>query len=198
MVPELRPGDRRRMPTSRPARFGHFGDDRDEGGYVQPTRYGAPGDPSEQGLGYPERIEDERYSRGEFDRSDGDPDDEPLGILEHQHGEPQDYYLAADSNGDIGIFRHGGDQPVGILRGSPGLAARDCRIVRDRRSGRLLITRRRHRDRLHALVHEQDRLGRGRSRDSAGRERALLQVQNDLHRQFWARPQASDFWGRRS
>jgi hypothetical protein len=162
---------------------------RDESGFIQPTAPGDPRDPDRQGVGYAERGEE--YST---------LDEEELGLLpRHVRGQPGDYFMAHDpTTGDIAVFRHGQDSPVGFLRRAPGMAAQDCRLVKDRRSGRLMVLRRRNRDRLRALTHEQDRLARGRARDSLQQERQLLAMQSQINSEFWRRPQTqSDFWGRR-
>jgi hypothetical protein len=161
----------------------------DESGFIQPAAPGDPRDPDRQSVGYAERGEE--YST---------LDEEEIGLLPHHvGGEPEDYFMAHDPmTGDIAVFRHGRDGPVGFIRRGPGMAAQDCRLVRDRRSGCLMVLRRRHRDRLRALTHEQDRLGRGRARDGLQQERQLLAMQSQVNAEFWRRPRsASDFWGRR-
>jgi hypothetical protein len=176
---------------------------RDESGYIQPIRPGDPRDPGRQGLGYNER-EDGDITEDDLDLVDqhgpADPEDEPVGLLEHHHqGSPQDYFLAHDaSTGNIGVFRHGSDKPAAWVRPAPGMGVRDYVLSRDRRSGRIAIMRRRNRDRMRRLQHAQDRLGRGRVHDSAQRERQLLAMQNQINAEFWRKPQSkSDFWGRR-
>jgi hypothetical protein len=185
--------------TTMPFRYGEGGErerdvraaQRDLGGYIQGVQRGDPNDPDEQRLGYEERAGED------FDTAD---DAEPIGWLSHEHqGDPEDYHLAHDPSTDCcSVFRRGQDKPIGRIRPAPGMTARDYYFSRDRKSGRLMILRRRNRDRLRQLQHEGDQIRRRPTRDRAGQERAALANLNEQHAAFWARPQSpSDFWNRR-
>jgi hypothetical protein len=183
----------------RPSR-GHFGDDRDVSGYTTTTRPGDPDDPSRQGLGYPERAPEDFDTADDLDLAD-QHDDEPIGLLPQQHSgtEPAEFHISHDgATGNLAVWRRGDSRPVGFIRASPGMSARDYRIARDRRSGRLAVLRRRNRDRLLHLQHQADQIRRRPTRDSQAKERALLANVNATNAEFWRRPQSpSDFWGKR-
>jgi hypothetical protein len=173
---------------------------RDRSGFVQPVEPAGPD--RGQGVGYPPDRDLDDFVADDLDLSDqhNAPEDEPIGLLPAEHrGEARDYYLAHDAGtGTIGIFRHGRDQPVARFRPPPGTGVADCRIARDRRSGRIAIMRRRNRDRMLRLQHEAADIARRPTRDSLGQERQMLATQNDINREFWARPtSSSDFWNRR-
>jgi hypothetical protein len=147
---------------------------RDESGYVCPVRPGDPNDPSEQGLG--------GWEREDFDTED---DADPIGWLSNEHrGDPEDYHISATPTGDCAIWRRGRDRPVGFNRPAPGMSARDYRLVRDRESGRLMVLRRRNRDRMRRLRHEADQIRRRPTRDRAGQEHAALANLNEVNAEF--------------
>jgi hypothetical protein len=163
---------------------------RDVSGYITPVRPGDFDDPDLQGLGY------QRRDPGDFDTAD---DADPIGWLANEHrGPEEDYHIAHDpSTGDCAIFRRGQDRPIG-RRPAPGMSASDYRITRDRRSGRLMVARRRRGDRMRQLRHEADRIRNSPTRDAAHREHQALANLDRQHAEFWRRPQSpSDFWGRR-
>jgi hypothetical protein len=170
---------------------------RDESGFIQPIRRGDPDDPDEQGLGYQER---EDFTGDDLDLSD-QHDDEPIGVLPVEYrGEPRDYFLAHDAaTGTIGIFRHGADWPVARFRPSPGTGVSDCRIAKDRRSGRIAVLRRRRGDRMRRLRREAADIARRPTRDGALQERRMLTVQNSINAEFWRQQPngRGDFWNRR-
>jgi hypothetical protein len=119
-------------------------------------------------------------------------------LLHEHHGEPEDYHIAHDpTTGDCAMFRRGQDRPIGRIRPAPGMGARDYRLARDRKTGRLMILRKRQQDRLSQLQHQGDQIRQRPTQDAAHREHQAL-ANLKQHAEFWRRLQPpSDFWGRR-